>query len=82
MPTRSACAALALLAVGLPMGLPMGLTWSATPAEAAQSSLYRGKRVKDACRPPLKFAAGACVRRCPAGYRDTGRTCRFRNMSR
>ncbi len=78
MLTRSTCAALALFAVGL----PMGLAWSATPAEAAQSYLYREKRFKHACRPPLKFAAGACVRRCPAGYRDTGRYCRFRNMSR
>lgn len=34
------------------------------------------------CRPPLKFAAGACVAQCPAGYEDTGRTCVFRNMSR
>ncbi len=34
------------------------------------------------CRPPLKYAAGACVRRCPAGFRDTGRVCRFRTMNR
>ncbi len=34
------------------------------------------------CRPPLKFAAGACLRECPAGYRDTGRgTCSFQRMS-
>lgn len=30
------------------------------------------------CRPPLKFAAGACVTSCPAGYEDRGRVCVFR----
>ncbi|KMO40473.1 hypothetical protein VQ02_07495 [Methylobacterium variabile] len=44
------------------------------PASRAQQEGY--------CRPPLKFAAGACVASCPAGYEDTGRTCVFRNMSR
>ncbi|KMO17462.1 hypothetical protein [Methylobacterium indicum] len=34
------------------------------------------------CRPPLKFAAGACVARCPAGYEDRGQTCVFRSLSR
>ncbi|KMO30499.1 hypothetical protein VQ02_27955 [Methylobacterium variabile] len=77
MPTRLTCAALFLIAGALPLGLP-------TPAEAgpAQSYQYRAKRLGNVCRPPLKFAAGACVRRCPAGYRDTGRYCRFRNMQR
>ena len=54
------------------------------PASAgrAQDYLFGEARFRDACRPPLKYAAGACVRRCPAGYRDQGRTCRFRNMRR
>ncbi|WP_246102077.1 hypothetical protein [Methylobacterium terricola] len=42
----------------------------------------RAQPVESDCRPPLKFAAGACVAQCPAGYEDTGRTCVFRNMSR
>ena len=35
-----------------------------------------------ACPPPKKFAAGACVTACPAGYEDRGRDCVYRNMSR
>lgn len=34
------------------------------------------------CPPPKKFAAGACVTVCPAGYQDQGRVCVYRNMSR
>lgn len=29
------------------------------------------------CRSPLKFAAGACVPVCPAGFEDRGRVCVF-----
>ncbi|KAB1074921.1 hypothetical protein F6X51_05615 [Methylobacterium planeticum] len=36
----------------------------------AQSYEYGQRRFRNACRPPLKYAAGACVRRCPAGYRN------------
>ena len=46
----------------------------------AQSFVYGQKQFRNACRPPLKYAAGACVRRCPAGYQDMGRTCRLRNQ--
>lgn len=60
-------AALALPASAAPMGY----------GEARSSKSYRYS-----CPAPLKFAAGACVKRCPAGYRDTGRYCRFKNMSR
>jgi len=55
----------------------------ALPAAAqspAQSFVYSQKQFRNACRPPLKYAAGACVRRCPAGYRDEGRTCRLSNQ--
>lgn len=34
------------------------------------------------CPPPRKFAAGACVIACPAGYEDQGRVCVYRNTSR
>ena len=52
------------------------------PASAgpAQSYLFGEQRFRNACRPPLKYAAGACVRRCPAGYQSFRGYCRFRNM--
>ena len=33
------------------------------------------------CSPPLKVAAGACVRSCPAGFADEGRVCMFRSLN-
>ncbi len=57
-----------------------GVAFQPEPASAqspAQSFAYRQQRFRHACRPPLKFAAGACVRRCPAGYRNDGGYCRF-----
>jgi hypothetical protein len=68
------------LAVALSMlVLPIS---AAAPALAgpAQSYQYREKRFRNACRPPFKFAAGACVRRCPAGYQNNGGYCRQRSM--
>ena len=53
--------------------------WLGVPglAFAQQGYLYGEQNFRNACRPPLKYAAGACVRRCPAGYRDRGgRYCR------
>lgn len=74
MPNRLACAALLALLVG----------GSVAPAEAgrAQDHQVRNKSYKYSCRPPLKFAAGACVARCPGGFQDNGRYCRFRSMRR
>lgn len=56
----------------------------AAPAQAgpAQDYLFGEKRFRNACPPPLKYAAGACLRRCPAGYEALGRYCRFRSMRR
>ena len=51
-------------------------------AGPVQDYEFRPRSVRNACRPPLKFAAGACVRRCPAGYRDNGPTCGFKSMRR
>jgi hypothetical protein len=51
-------------------------------AGPAQDYEFRPPSVRKACRPPLKFAAGACVRSCPAGYRDNGSTCGFKSMRR
>ena len=60
--------------VALATVLPLAL---ADPASAQQGYLYGEQNFRNACRPPLKYAAGACVRRCPAGYRDRGgRYCR------
>jgi hypothetical protein len=46
---------------------------AAAPAQAQYAT---------ACPAPKKFAAGACVAACPAGYEDQGRVCVYRNMSR
>lgn len=76
MPHRLARAALLSLIVGVP------ITVSSAEAGRAQSWEYRNKQHKFSCRPPLKFAAGACVARCPGGFQDNGRYCRFRSMRR
>ncbi|MHC2018224.1 hypothetical protein [Methylobacterium sp. CM6247] len=66
----------------LTVAAPLGSVALSTPAQA-KYSMDREKRFGGLCKPPLKFAAGACVKRCPAGYRDTGRGyCRFKNMNR
>ncbi|ACL61382.1 hypothetical protein [Methylobacterium nodulans] len=49
---------------------------SAAPGPAVAQA-YR-----TSCPPPLKEAAGACVRECPAGYEDRGRFCAFRSLGR
>ena len=59
---------------------PLGLTGPAAAQSPAKDYLFQEKRFSRACRPPLKYAAGACVRRCPAGFEDMGRTCRQRSM--
>ncbi|GJE59551.1 hypothetical protein [Methylobacterium trifolii] len=55
----------------------------AVPAAAqspAKSYLFQERQFSRFCPPGLKYAAGACVRRCPAGFEDNGRTCRQRSM--
>lgn len=66
----SLAAAIAVACAGL-------LSEPATAQSPAQSFVYRQPRFRHACRPPLKFAAGTCVRRCPAGYRNDGGYCRL-----
>ena len=76
MLARPTCAALLLIAGVLPLAPAM-----AGPAQDYQyqrRQLGRGQ----VCRPPLKFVAGACLRRCPAGYQDMGGYCRLRSMVR
>ncbi|MEE7455583.1 hypothetical protein MPAR168_21580 [Methylorubrum populi] len=51
-------------------------------AGPAQSYLFGEQNFRKACRPPLKYAAGACVRRCPAGFESFRGYCRQRNMMR
>ncbi|GAN51862.1 hypothetical protein ACXR8U_12165 [Methylobacterium radiotolerans] len=63
--------------------LLLAVALSPLPAFAqspAQSFVYGQKRFRHACRPPLKYAAGTCVRRCPAGYQNMGGYCRLRNQ--
>lgn len=74
--TRLSCAAV----LGIAGALPMTLSSPAAAQSPAKDFLFQEQRFSRACRPPLKYAAGACVRRCPAGYEDMGRTCRQRSM--
>lgn len=60
--------------------LPLGAMLPAAAQSPAKSYMFQEQQFRNACRPPLKFAAGACVRRCPAGYQDMGGYCRFRSM--
>lgn len=63
--------------------LALAFALPALPSAAqspAQSFVYGQKQFRHACRPPLKFAAGACVRHCPAGYQNMGGYCRLRNQ--
>lgn len=39
-----------------------------------------GSQISSYCAPGLKFAAGACVQSCPAGYDDRGRICIYRSL--
>lgn len=67
----------------LTMAAALLVAGGALPAAAqspAQSFVYGQKQFRHFCRPPLKYAAGACVRRCPAGYRNDGRYCRLSNQ--
>ena len=57
--------------------LLVGLSGPAAAQSPAKSYEYRQQRFRHACRPPLKFAAGTCVRYCPAGYRNNGGYCRL-----
>ncbi len=67
----------------MPRLLLLALALAVTaPAEAAPRDRGDQRFKKAYCRPPLKYAAGACVARCPAGFADTGRVCRFRTMNR
>lgn len=69
--------------IGFPAFLAAALVLSVAPARAqspAKSFVYEQRQLGNVCRPPRKFAAGACVRRCPAGYQDEGRTCRLRSQ--
>lgn len=68
MITRLTLAAALLVAGGI---LP------AAAQSPAQSFVYGQKQFRHACRPPLKYAAGTCVRYCPAGYRNVGHYCRL-----
>lgn len=74
---RLSLVALALVALVLQPGTPS----LSAPRGTAQSASQE-ERFSSMCEPPLKLAAGACVRECPAGYRDSGLGyCSFQRMS-
>ena len=73
MSARVTCFVLLLFCVAVP-------SMPASAQSPAQSYAYQHKRLRNACPPPLKFAAGACLRRCPAGYRDMGGYCRLQSQ--
>lgn len=73
MTVRLLAAASLLLAAALPPAPAMAQS-------PAQSFVYGQKRFRHACRPPRKYVAGTCARRCPAGYQDMGGYCRLRNQ--
>jgi hypothetical protein len=55
----------------------------AGPAQAdpAKDYLFQERLLRQFCPPALKFAAGACLPYCPAGFEDNGSYCRLRNQS-
>jgi hypothetical protein len=65
-----------LVALAFFMAAPV----SASPDDASSPD-YSSGRFNTYCAPGLKYVAGACVRRCPGGFEDTGRICVFRNES-
>lgn len=73
-PSLAAALVAALLVAGGALPQP------AAAQSPAQSFVYGQKRFRNFCRPPLRYAAGACVRHCPAGYRNEGRYCRLLNQ--
>jgi hypothetical protein len=80
MTNRAPLACFIALAATLGTVAPMVF---AAPAAAQNAREYQYQRnVPNTCPRGLKLAAGACVRRCPAGYQDMGRQCRLRNLSR
>ncbi len=57
------------------------LVFASTGSQAfAQSRDGNQEQFAFYCRPPLKFAAGACLPVCPAGFEDRGRVCVFRSQ--
>ena len=78
MPSRSARRPAPALLAGLVLSGLAVLPAAPASAESPAKAYQYGRQLGAACRPPLKFAAGACVRRCPAGFQDTGRTRRRR----
>ncbi|MCJ2012131.1 hypothetical protein [Methylobacterium sp. J-076] len=67
------------LAAALGAGLALAL---AAAALLPSDGRFGAVQPVGECPPPLKLAAGACVRDCPGGYEDRGRVCLFRNQAR
>ena len=71
MLSRHLIGTLLLGAAALPLTAP-----GTAQAEEAQSFYYE-QQLSRFCSRPLKFAAGACVPYCPAGFSDEGGYCRL-----
>ena len=62
---------IALLAIAIATATPA----LANPVDAANPDVRYTRQFAASCRANLKYAAGACVPACPAGYADDGRWC-------
>jgi hypothetical protein len=60
--------------------LPL-LATSPARSDPAKDYLFGERLFNNACQRPLKYAAGACVPYCPAGFEDLGSYCRLYNQS-
>jgi hypothetical protein len=70
-----------LVASGLLLCLATGPVAAPALADPAKDYLFQERLLRHFCPPPLKFAAGACMPYCPAGFEDNGTYCRMRNQS-
>jgi hypothetical protein len=66
---------IALLALALAAATPA----LANPVTGPNPDYRIANKFAADCPPHLKFAAGACVPTCPAGYADNGYVCVLRN---
>jgi hypothetical protein len=67
----------ALLALALGAATPA----FANPVNAENPSWQVSRQLAAYCAPGLKFAAGACVRRCPNDSRNQAGVCVFENQA-
>ncbi|MGA0596415.1 hypothetical protein [Enterovirga sp. CN4-39] len=74
MSARIVASGLLLCLAAIPLAAP-------AQADPAKDYLFQERQLRTFCQPPLKFAAGACMPYCPAGFEDLGSYCRLYNQS-